>query len=130
MSIGLSFLSIHVSAQGPGGHQDGRHQSWPDSLDIITLSGTVIVDSTFFHRQYFLDVDEDGSADYRLMFGPSWYKSEASATLPEDGDSVNVVGQENSRMMGQHMLTSIIVFEINGEKWRDPIQIGGHYGRG
>jgi hypothetical protein len=90
------------------------------------LSGTVIVDSTFFHPQYFLDVDGDDSADYRLMFGPWWYKPETSATLPGDGDSVTIVGQENSRMMGQHLVTTVIVFEINGETWRDPIQVGMH----
>ena len=54
-----------------GGYGGGGHHG--DSLEIVELSGWAIVEEDSFYTQYFLDTDNDGTADYRLGFGPEWY---------------------------------------------------------
>jgi len=51
----LLFGVITVTlSQGHGGHYN------PDSLEIVTISGYAIVDSSFMHPVYYLDEDNDG----------------------------------------------------------------------
>jgi hypothetical protein len=106
------FISISLS-QGHGGHHN------PDSLEIVTVEGYAIVDSSFMHPMYYLDEDNDGVEDYHLNFGPFWYEPDSSnATRPNDGDFITITGGlVDSTMMN---IPSIIVYEINGEFWRDP----------
>jgi hypothetical protein len=105
-----------VNAQGHHGH--GGHYN-PDSLEIVTVEGYAIVDTTFIHPMYYLDEDNDGVEDYHLNFGPYWYQPDSSdATRPNDGDFITITGGlVDSSMMNIPM---IIVYEINGEFWRDP----------
>ncbi|KAA3609277.1 MAG: T9SS C-terminal target domain-containing protein [Calditrichaeota bacterium] len=114
-----------VNAQGNWHHGDGNQYSWPDSLQTETYTGTIIVDSTFFHPLYYLDTDGDRVAEYQLMFGPWWYTPENGAEWPGHGDSITIVGAATTMMMNQTS-TSIVVFEINGVRWREPIAVGGH----
>ena len=102
-----------VSAQGHGGHHN------PDSLEIVTVEGYAIVDSSFMHPMYYLDEDNDGVEDYHLNFGPYWYEPDSSnASRPNDGDFITITGGlVDSSMMN---ISMIIVYEINGEFWRDP----------
>ncbi|MEP0861329.1 MAG: T9SS type A sorting domain-containing protein [Ignavibacterium sp.] len=126
------LLVIPVSlAQGHGGH--GGHHN-PDSLEIVEVSGYAIVDTTFMHPMYYLDEDNDGTAEYHLNFGPWWYEPDSSnATRPNDGDFITITGGlVDSTMMN---IPSIIVYEINGEFWRDPYapfwnQMGHHGANG
>jgi hypothetical protein len=112
----IAFGLIAIYAQGHGGH--GGHHN-PDSLEIVTVEGYAIVDTTFMHPMYYLDEDNDGVEDYHLNFGPYWYEPDSSnATRPNDGDFITITGGlVDSTMMNIPM---IIVYEINGEFWRDP----------
>jgi len=102
-----------------------------DSLQVITVSGTAIVDTTtMVHPIYYIDTDGNNEPDYFLNFGPWWYEPDSSnATRPNNGDQITIEGglwEEN--MMGYPM---IFVYEINGEFWRDPFlpfwnQMGHH----
>jgi len=131
----IGFLAILVSllvyvpgfAQGHGGgHGDhgsgmdrGLHLD-PDSLVQVTVTGTVIIDTTTaMYPIYFLDTDGDGQADYHLNFGPYWYAPDSSTvTRPAAGETVTVTGGSHDANMFE--MESIVVYEINGEYWRDP----------
>ncbi|MBK8943657.1 MAG: T9SS type A sorting domain-containing protein [Ignavibacteriae bacterium] len=92
----------------------------PDSLKDVTVTGTVIIDSNYEHSFYYLDENNDGSKDYILNFGPNWYlPDEGNAVRPTNGESITITG-------GMHVmfdsLNVIVVYQINGEFWRDPFE--------
>lgn len=105
-----------------GGDDDHGNGGWcvdPDSLEEITVSGTVLAEAGEMMDMLFLDVDNDGAADYHLNFGPYWYEPDSSnAVRPEAGDVVTVTGGAHESKMWDFEV--IIVYEINGELWRDP----------
>jgi len=106
------------------GHGGGHHG---DSLQIVELSGWAIVEVDSFYTHYFLDTDNNGEADYRLGFGPTWYDPGNGAARPENGDSIWVVGG----LMGYSSPQMVVVYEINGLFWREPgFGHGGHGGHG
>jgi len=109
----LSGVITVTLSQGHGGHHN------PDSLEIVTVPGYAIVDSSFMHPMYYLDENNDGVEDYHLNFGPYWYELDSSnATRPNDGDFISITGGlDDSNMMNT---PTIVVYEINGEFWRDP----------
>jgi len=116
-------ISSTAAAQGGMMHgMSGGHQGWPDSLEVITLTGTVIVDSSVMHPVYYLDTDGDGIGDVRLMFGPHWYQPPGGAVRPASGDTVEVSGQR----VDEGLLPVLIVFTVNGQKWREPIEVTEH----
>ncbi|MBN1348236.1 T9SS type A sorting domain-containing protein [candidate division KSB1 bacterium] len=97
--------------------QRNNYRAWPDTLETIMIEGTVLFDTT--HQNiYFLDVDGDSIADYNLAFGPEWYVPESGAVRPENGDYVTIYGSLNERPV----LPLVIVFEINGLLWREPVE--------
>jgi len=106
----FSLASFEGLAQGNKG-------SWPDSLTTVNLEGTVIIDTTY-PNVYFLDVDGDTIPDYHLSFGPDWYTPESGAVRPAEGDYITILGAINSRPL----TPVVIVFEINGLIWREPIE--------
>ena len=113
----------HGGGHHGGGHGHGHH----DSLEIVELSGWAIVESDDSYTYYYLDTDNDGAADYRLGFGPSWYDPDNGATRPEDGDEIDIVGG----LMGYSEPQMVVVYEINGLFWREPGEgHGGHGGHG
>jgi len=98
-----------------------------DSLTVVNLTGTAIVvtDSLHpMHVMYFLDVNDDGVADFRLAFGPPWYNPPSGATRPANGDEITIVGG----LLTYTDPPVVVVFEINGLFWRDPHH--GHGGNG
>lgn len=102
-----------------------------DSLEVISVAGYAIVDTGGMCQDlYYLDTDSNGVADYQLNFGPPWYEPGSGATRPENGDWCTIVGGL-LEMMNTDM---IIVYEINGLWWRDPVTIGvlrrHHLGQG
>lgn len=115
--IAVGFTALFAQH---GGHNHGGHMN-PDSLEVVTKSGFAIVDTNFMHPQYFLDEDNDGTAEYFLNFGPYWYEPDSSnAVRPNDGDAITITGglwDDSTMMMNEPM---IVVYEINGEFWRDP----------
>jgi hypothetical protein len=106
-------------------HRGHHHPG--DSLTIVELAGIAIVveaDSNHHHARYFIDIDADGAADYRLAFGPPWYEPNSGAHRPINGDEITIVG-------GLFTYTEpsvVVVFQINGLFWRDPRH--GHGGHG
>lgn len=115
------LMASSLFAQGPH-HNSSHHGLWPDSLQTITVTGTVMVDTTFFHPLYYLDENNDGNADYHLAFGPFWYEPESGATRPEANETVTIVGTIHGHMLPP----TLMVFEIDGLTWREPVQYGMH----
>lgn len=114
-----------------GGHHQGGCQGWGfgwmhDSLEVDTLSGTALVDTTFFFEHYYLDETGNSEPDYLLNFGPYWYEPPSGATRPSHGDPITIVGG----VLNTPTLPMVIVYEINGLLWRDSSQIGPHLGGG
>jgi hypothetical protein len=112
-----------------GGHHHGGHHGhtggWlHDSLEVVTVSGTAIVDSTFMFSHYYLDEDGDTVPDYFLNFGPPWYEPPSGATRPDDGDPIDILGG----LIENYNLPMVVIFEINGLVWRDTTGFGLHMG--
>ncbi len=88
-------------------------------LQEITVQGTAMVDTVGHHVRYFLDTDNDSLANYRLNFGPPWYQPDSSeAVRPQNGDFVTITG--GVRDSSYDSLQVLVVYEINGQFWRDP----------
>jgi len=101
----------------PGHHDRPGHDS--THFELVELAGTVRVstpDSANPARvHYALDVDADGTDDYRLNFGPPDYQPEG-LTRPNDGDVVTIVGA----LMSHGEIPMVHVHLLNGEVWWDP----------
>jgi len=124
-------------AQHMGDYDDGHN--WhngdghfhPDSLETIKVSGKAIVENTTMYSMYYLDADGDGQADYYLNFGPHWYQPDSSnAERPVDGQQIVVTGGSHDSNMDS--LRVLVVYEIDGSFWRDPVAptwnyMGGHH---
>ncbi len=81
--IFLLGLGTSFAQHGGGGHH-GNGNGWycnPDSLTDTTVTGTVIVDSMMMMQNYYLDINNDGEADYMLNFGPWWYEPDSSNAI-------------------------------------------------
>ncbi|MFA6107868.1 MAG: hypothetical protein WDA75_03775 [Candidatus Latescibacterota bacterium] len=128
-ALGLvsAYLTGAAFAQGmgPGGAMAGGGammgnlggMSWPDSLQTVTVSGAVLVESGQVHDLYALDTNGDGAAEYRLSFGPWWYEPASGAVRPGNGEPVTVKGGVYPVSGASSLL---LVFEINGLPWREP----------
>ncbi len=117
-SIVFVILIIVSPIFGQGYYSGGNYN--PDSLETITVSGKVMIDSGLsIHPIYFLETNNDNQPDYMLNFGPYWYEPDSSmAVRPKDGDSITVYGGAISNSMIDYDM--FIVYEINGEFWREP----------
>jgi hypothetical protein len=118
-------LTLHGGCGGGGGG-GGHHLG--DSLTVVTLQGVAIVtpaDTVLHHvARYLLDVNGDGTADYRLSFGPFWYDPANGAHRPANGDTITIQGG----LFSYGNPPMVIVYQINGQFWR---QAGlGHGGCG
>jgi len=92
------------------------HQDWCDSLEVVTLTGAVLVDTTYFYTHYYLDLDADGAPEYELSFGPPWYEPASGATRPAAGDVATVEGIIKETAA----LDRLVVLKLNDLIWRDP----------
>jgi len=109
---------------GGGGFMGGGHMGmldsggvhWPDTLEVVTVSGVALVEKNGFHDRFALDTDSDGNADYQLSFGPWWYEPESGAVRPSDGTTVLIKGGTYSFSDGIPLL---LAFEIDDLPWRD-----------
>ncbi|MCX6150962.1 MAG: T9SS type A sorting domain-containing protein [Ignavibacteriales bacterium] len=94
---------------------------FPDTLKQVTLSGKITVDTLHVMPIYYLDLNGDETNEYYLNFGPIWYKPDNStATRPKNGDQVTIKGGQLDSIMNMGGLPMIIVYQINGQLWRDP----------
>jgi len=120
-------VTLTLNTQPPDSEGHGHHGNG-DSLVAVELTGTAVVvhPDTAHPRfaRYGLDVDGDGTIDYRLNFGPPWYVPASGAVRPQNGDQISITG-------GLFTYTTppvVIVFTINGLAWRQPGR--GHGGNG
>lgn len=91
----------------------------PNKLDSVEVTGKAVVKTIDNHTFYYLDSNADGAADYKLNFGPSWYKPvDSLAVKPADGASVTIIGGKYFEK--RDSISAIVVYQINGKVWRDP----------
>jgi hypothetical protein len=113
------------------GHTKRNHKGYAygwineDSISVATMEGITLVDTTFKHYQYYLDVDTDTIPDYFLNFGPPWYTPE-DLTRPEDGDTISIMGA----LIEKVNFSVLFVFELNGEVWLDSTGLSTQFGAG
>jgi hypothetical protein len=88
---------------------------WESSVPLFTVTGTVMVDTTYYYNHFYLDVDGDELPEYKLGFGPAWFEPASGAVRPEDGDIVTVSG----RVHYTSGIDILAVFEIDGLVWRE-----------
>ncbi len=130
------LMIAHFTSQGSaqmmnpwgddGIDHDGRHHmDWPDSAEVVTLNGTVIVDSDdHMMPHYYLDTDNSGKANYMLGFGPWWYEPPSGAERPDNEQVVEIKGwlheeYDDQRYDDHEGLPMLAVIEIDGMVWRD-----------
>ncbi len=119
--------NTHMMGQHAGncsGYAFGASGTTPQN---VTLTGAVLVDTTYFMSQYYLDENNDGKPDDYLNFGPWWYESSTGAKRPNNGDNVTIVG---GKLQTTNGLNVVIVYQINGKVWRDPLLFGNNFGGG
>ena len=116
-----------VLEYGNGHRHGGGGEHRGDSLEVVTITGWAIVIQDSLRTEYFLDVNGNDTADFRLLFGPPWYEPNSGAVRPNDGDSIWVTGG----LLGYGDPQAVVVYEINGLFWRTPgVGHGGHGGHG
>jgi hypothetical protein len=98
----------------------GSHHSWPNDLDIVDVAGTVLVDAAEVHPSFALDIDSDGSPEYRLQFGPWWYEPPSGADRPAAGQAVTISGS----IHGDIAPPLLIVMQLDGIEWRKSVEYG------
>jgi hypothetical protein len=114
----INGLFWRQPGMGHGGYGGGGGDCpYPDSLTLIETSGLSITREMMGMTNYFLDENFDLTPEYHLNFGAPWYDPGNGATRPEDGDTIEIVG---GLMEGCMNYDVIIVYEINGQFWRDP----------
>ncbi len=127
----LFLLGMEVSVRAQNmGHSDNGWGTDPDSLATVTVSGTVLIDSSQAMPLYFLDVDGNGRADYLLHFGPVWYNpsEEPAVVRPRNGASVEITGGEHETLSGE--LPILIVYTLDGRQWRSPFESSWNHWQG
>lgn len=121
-----TWLLLALLAAAPAFAQGERAQSgvhtWPDDLEMITVTGTVIIRDQAPSPNYFLDIDGDETAEYHLSFGPWWYEPAGGATRPDEWATVTVYGALQEPTLDQ--LPTILVFELDGLPWRVAVEYG------
>ncbi|HKJ81282.1 MAG TPA: T9SS type A sorting domain-containing protein [Ignavibacteriaceae bacterium] len=130
----LLFTIVLISLTRAQSWDDGMYHNGRDTMDwrgsdqLYTVSGKIIVDSSFTTTNYmgnmrpafyYLDTTGTGSKDYQLFFGPYWYKPTNGTTKPVEGDSVSLTGIKMISMTPP-MLS---VYIIDGNLWRDTVGV-------
>lgn len=112
------LLGMFVFSQSPLMAGNGFSFCDPDSLEDISVSGTVVYDTINNHLLYYLETNGEGGVDYVLNFGPVWYEpTDTNVNRPAEGAVVTIEGGLNVSSPG---LPVIIVYAIDGESWRNP----------
>ena len=119
---GLAWRRPFIGHGGNGGGDHGHDGCNPDSVTRVELDGTAMVmNQGGFHGDrvmYALNTDHDNMPNYMLDFGRADYDPGNGAQRPANGDSISIVGGE---VLCPNMMTPVvIVYEINGQPWREP----------
>ncbi|MDP6533503.1 MAG: T9SS type A sorting domain-containing protein [Candidatus Marinimicrobia bacterium] len=98
---------------GYGMQNDG---GWEDYIDSVSVTGTIIAETDSAHDRthYFLDTDDDGSADYSLRLR-YWLHTDTSAVSPESGESVSIEGWALDCEVGTDKLWVLSMEDYNPE---------------
>lgn len=120
-------LWLDVEHDGHGGRPSGG-DGWDGvngNPDMVEAEGhsEVLGDAAWFNS-FTMNIDDDAHSDYRLFFGDDNYSPNNGAVRPHDGDYVSIVGGE---FVSEDGLPIIIVYEINGQLWREPGDTLGLY---
>lgn len=95
-------------------------------LDSIAVTGTVFteIDSSHGHTRtkYYLDSNNDGTADYSLMLR-HWLHSDSSAVAPENGASVYVEGLVKTCVLGTSKL--LVTYLESNTAYFSPLAVKG-----
>ena len=107
-----------------GMYRDGMHQmNWGGQLTVVVVTGKAVVDTSLARsvmgasmgRMYYIDTVGNGNKSLQLFFGPYWYEPVSGAKRPTNGQPITVKGGK----VAQVMPAMLVVYEINGKKWRD-----------
>jgi hypothetical protein len=122
--INFTLMPGGSNHHGGGHHGGGQHG---DTMVVVDLTGWAIVVADSEHTHYYLDIDNNDTADFRLSFGPPDYNPNNGAQRPADGDSISISGG----LIGYGEIQTVVVYTINGLTWREPGHgHGGHGGHG
>jgi hypothetical protein len=102
-----------------------------DTLTVVHLRGTAIVlpvDANHPFGQYLLDVNSDGTADYRLLFGPPWYHPAGGVARPSNGSEISIdAGLFSYGNPDSLMPPMVLVYRLNNLFWREPAGDNGGF---
>jgi hypothetical protein len=130
----FAHTSVNAQSWEDGMYRNGMHQmNWGGQLSMTTLTGKAIVDTSrarvttgmMSGRGFFLDSKGDGSRSYEMYFGPYWYAPASGAKRPANGESITV----KAGLMTQMTPPMLVIYEINGKKWRDSAGAAAWSGR-
>ncbi len=110
-----------------GGEQFGFGIAWDNFLpegELVEAEGFNMINGFDWHDRSLIDIDEDGEADYRLIFGDETYDPENGMDLPAMGEFANIIGAEYEAKDG---VPIIVVYQIDGVFWREPGNTEGLY---
>jgi Secretion system C-terminal sorting domain len=94
-----------------GWNMEGR---WSVTGDLVTKSGILLADTSFFYHHFYLDTDDDGAPDFHLGLGPMWYAPASGYRLPPSGTSITVEGI----VVNDSTLPMFMVQTVDGNEWR------------
>ena len=127
--IAIGLASLKAQSWDDGMYHIGRNMmDWRGSASLYTVTGKVIVDSSFSTTSYmnnmrpafyYLDTVGNGSKNYQLFFGPYWYEPANGTLKPTDGQTVTIKGIKMTTI-DPPMLS---VYIIDGNLWRDTIGV-------
>jgi len=118
---------LDIEHDGHGGRPGGG-DGWgdnPGGPDMVEAEGhSVVRDDAAWFERYSMNIDDDMHSDYRLFFGNENYSPDNGAVRPENGDFASIIGGE---FITDDGLPIIVVYEINGQLWREPGDTLGLY---
>lgn len=118
---------LDIEHDGHGGRPGGG-DGWDGvngDPDMVEAEGhSIVIDEAEWYDRFTMNTDDDHHADYRLFFGDDNYSPDNGALRPENGDFASIIGGE---FIAGDGLPIIVVYEINGQLWREPGDTTGLY---
>ena len=118
---GQVWRDVYYDHGGQFGYGSAWHNYNPDGI-LVEAEGFSIVGGNEWQNRCLIDIDEDNSPDYRLIFGDESYDPESGIGLPNQGRFNNIIGAQYEARDG---IPIIIVYQIDGIFWREPGDISG-----
>lgn len=117
LSLLLILDTISITAQP---YQGGMGLMFMNNYKDTTVTGKTLVQAfNSVESIYYIDTNNDSKTEFQLSFGPTWYNPiDSKAERSKDGDNVTIKGAVVKNAINVNSI--LIVYEINGLKWRDP----------